>query len=501
VTVSTISSEPVLEARSLSKSFGSTKALQDVSIDLRAGEVLCLVGENGAGKSTLGKIVAGFQSADEGEIVIGGEVHQHLTPAQAIGLGIAIVSQEIDVIGSVSVAENVFLGNEVSRRGILSWAQMHRETAALAESLGVSLLPEQIVDDLSTAQKQIVQILRAMHRQARVVVFDEPTSSLGAQEKALLMALIERLRSDGVAIIYVTHFLEEVFAIGDRAVVLKDGRHVVTTALTDLTIEDIVRMMVGRDESSFFTRERRGPTSDKGLEIIDYSGNGVDGVTLSLLPGEVLGLGGLIGAGRSELADLVFGAAKRTSGRLMLDGRDITPRSPRDAIANGICMLTEDRQSTGLLRARSIRENIAIARSEFLGPFLQGETPLVNEQIGTLHVVAHGPEQGVDTLSGGNQQKVLLGRWLAVPNARVLILDEPTKGVDIGAKHEIYGHISRLANEGAMILLISSDLPELLSLSDRIAVMRGGRVTVVRDASEVSEESLMREFVGVANAA
>lgn len=459
------------------------------------GEVLCIVGENGAGKSTLGKVVAGVELLDDGELVLRGEPLGRLTPRRAIEHGIAMVSQEVDVISSVTVAENVFLGDEAMRRGVLDWRAMRSATAELAGLLGVDLAPNELVENLSSAQKQLVQILRALRRKAQLIVFDEPTSSLGGAEKASLLRLVRQLAADGLAVLYVSHFLDEVFEIGDRTAVLKDGQLVAVQPVAGLTDDLLVRQMVGRDESAFFQRTRTRPIGEVGLRIEHYSGGGVAEADFTVRHGEILGLGGLVGAGRSELADLLFGIRRPASGRLLLDDVDITPRSPAQAIARGICMLTEDRQRTGLLQGRSILENIALARSERSGMLLRGENKLATDLINRLRIVARGADQDVVTLSGGNQQKVLLARWLAINDARVFILDEPTKGVDIGAKHEIYRLIGALADKGCMIVLISSDLPEIISISDRIAIMRRGRIVNVVDTASVTEVSLVKEFV------
>ena len=491
---------PPLELRGISKSFGSTHALTDVDLDVRPGEVLCLVGENGAGKSTLGKIVAGFERQDAGELRLGGEPLPRLTPRSAIDRGIGIVSQEVDVISSVSVAENLFLGDEATHGPLVDWRTMQRITGELAALFGVELDPTALVETLSPAQKQLVQILRALRREARIIVFDESSSSLGGAERSRLHAMIRQLASKGVAVVYVSHILDEVFEIGDRAAVLKDGRLVAVHEVRDITAETLIKQMVGRDEASYFTRSRAGGVGDVGLRIEHYSGRGVADVDLEVRHGEILGLGGLVGAGRSELADLLFGVSRRTSGRLVLDGVEITPRSPAQAIERGICMLTEDRQRTGLLKGRSVSENISVVRSERAGAFLHGERSLAMRMSRQLQIASRGVDQDVTTLSGGNQQKVLLARWLAVESARVFILDEPTRGVDIGAKHEIYRLVEALADKGCVIILISSDLPELLSLSDRIAVMRKGRVVGVVPAAEATEESLVKEFIGVAAA-
>ena len=486
-----------LDALRISKSFGSNRALDEVSVSVVPGEVLCLVGENGAGKSTLGKVLAGYYGADSGELLLDGRRLEGLTPRRALDLGIAMVSQEADVISSVSVAENVFLGDESTRAGLLDWSEMRRQTQEISALLEVDLDPQAIVDTLSPSGKQLVQILRALRRKARFLVFDEPTASLGASEKGMLLALIRRLASDGVGIVYVSHFLEEVFEIGDRAAVLKDGRLVAVNEVATLRAEELIRQMVGRSPESFFARATGSAIGEVALEIQGYSGPGVEEASITVRSGEILGFGGLVGSGRTELADLIFGAVRRRTGRLLLDGTDITPGSPSEAISRGICMLTEDRQRTGLLRGASVMVNACLARSERLGFLLRGERAVAGEFVDRLHVVPPNVAADVASLSGGHQQKVPLARWLAMESARVFILDEPTKGVDIGAKYEIYGLIHELAASGRVVILISSDLPELLSLSDRIAVMRGGRITAVVDAAGATEESLVKEFVDV----
>lgn len=407
-----------------------------------------------------------------------------------------MVSQEVDVIGSISVAENVFLGDEPTRGRLIEWRSMRQATEDLCRRLNLSLDPDAVVDSLSPAGKQMVQVLRAIRRQARLVVFDEPTSSLGGVEKANLLRLVRQLADDGVAVIYVSHHLDEVFEIGDRVAVLKDGALVATHDTADIDAEHLVREMVGRDASAFYSRDTDRKLGEVGMRAEGYVGPGVHGADLEIRHGEILGLGGLVGAGRSELADLLFGAAHRTAGRLLIDGVDVTPDSPAQAIESGIVMLTEDRQQTGLLRGSSIATNVALARSERGRFVLNGEADLAARTIETLRIAARGTDQDVATLSGGNQQKVLLGRWLAIDGAKLFILDEPTKGVDIGAKNEIYRLIEDLAAQGAMVLVITSDLPELLSLPDRITVMRAGRVTTTLPAAEATEETLMKEFIG-----
>jgi len=490
-------SDIALSVKGLSKAFGSTQALAAVDLDINVGQVLCLVGENGAGKSTLAKIVAGVETPDNGEIVIGGRHYSRLTPREAMGLGVAIVAQETDVLPGLSVAENVFLGDAPTRAGLIDWASMRRQTGDLANRLHIRVDAQALVETLSPAEKQQVQILRALRQSMKVVVFDEATSSLGASEKEQLHRIVRQLADGGVAVIYVTHFLEEVFAVGHRVAVFKDGRLVAQHDVDKVDQETLIQQMVGRDASAFTSRNRRHSVGAPALELRNYRAGTVGPLSLTVRSGEVVGFGGLVGAGRTEVMEMLFGAVKPETGNLLLDGQDITPHSPTDALKHGLCMLTEDRQRLGILPELSVAQNITVARNERVGFWLRGETDVAEDLMNRLHVVAASPKQPIGGLSGGNQQKALLARWMAVPDLRILILDEPTKGVDIGAKNEIYRLVDALAESGCMILLVSSDLPELLSLADRIVVMRRGRVVGVLDASVCSEQSLMREFVGV----
>jgi ribose transport system ATP-binding protein len=486
----------VLSLRDITKRFGATRALQGIDLEFYQGEVHCLIGENGAGKSTLAKLLSGVERPDSGAIVMWGRSYERFSPHQAIELGVSTVYQEADLVSSVSVAENVFLGSETTKGLIVDWRSMRQKTGDLATRMGVTVEPRATVMGLSPMKKQVVQILRAVRREARVLILDEPTSSLGAGEKEALYTLVRRLATDGLAIIYVSHFLDEVFEVGDRVTVLKDGCKMGTHDVATTSVSELVREMVGREESAFFARERTTQPGEVALKVEHYSGPGVVDASFEVRRGEIFGLGGLAGAGRTELANLIFGVAKRTSGRLVLSGRDVTPMSPAQAIARGICMLTEDRQGTGLLAKQSVSQNIAAARNERGRFWVRGERALAARMIERLRIVAGSPRQLVSALSGGNQQKVLLARWLAVEGTEVFILDEPTKGVDIGAKHEIYRLIERLVAERKMILLISSDLPELISLSDRVGVMREGRLVKVAAVTDVSEESLAKEFLG-----
>jgi ribose transport system ATP-binding protein len=488
---------PVLSLEHISKTYPGTRALIDVSLDLHAGEVHCLIGENGAGKSTLMKILAGVVRPDEGTILIEGVAHQHLTPRSALALGVSTIYQDADIVTSLTVADNIFLGKEpTSGPGVVDGGHQRRVVHELADDLGVQLDPDALGADLSPAERQLTMIVRALSFEPSVLVLDEPTASLGQNETEHLLSLVRRLAARGLGIVYISHYLEEVLDIGDRVTVLKDGRWIATEPVAEATPDDLVRLMVGREASAFFAKEAV-EIGDVRLRVEGLSGPGIpEPATFDVRSGEVLGFGGLVGAGRTELMELVFGARPARTGHLVIDGETVKPRSPREAVAAGISLVTEDRASTGLFPDRSVRENLSTAWNELRGHIVQGESQLARGLVDRLGVVTPSIDQEVRRLSGGNQQKVIIGRWLAV-DSQVYIFDEPTKGVDVGAKHDIYGFIADLLKRGRAVIIVSSDLPELLSLSDRIAIMRKGRIVGTVDAHEATEESLMKEFLGV----
>jgi len=488
---------PVLSLEHIYKTYPGTRALIDVSFDLYAGEVHCLIGENGAGKSTLMKILAGVVDPDSGDIVIEGTSHQHLTPRSALELGVSTIYQDADIVASLTVADNIFLGQEPVRvGGFVDAGEQRRVSSRLIEELGVSLDPDKLGADLSPAERQLTMIVRALRVKPRVLVLDEPTSSLGQTETEHLLALVRRLAEGGLGIVYISHYLEEVLQVGDRVTTLKDGRWVATQPTEGNTADDLVRLMVGRDASAFFVKEEVD-IGEVVMRVQDYSGPGIpEPVSFEVRHGEVLGFGGLVGAGRTELMELIFGVRKPRSGELIIKGKSYQPRSPHAAVAAGLSLVTEDRAGSGLFPERAVRENLSVAWNELRGVIVKGERSLAEGIVKRLGVVTPSVDQEVKNLSGGNQQKVLIGRWLAV-DATVYLFDEPTKGVDIGAKHDIYGLIADLLKQGRAVVIVSSDLPELLSLSDRIAIMRQGRIVNTVSARESTEQSLMKEFLGV----
>lgn len=488
--------EKLLELTGINKSFNGVQVLFDVHTKLHKGEILCLVGENGAGKSTLIKILSGAEAPDSGKIEVFGKEYSRMQLREAINLGIAVIYQDADLVDSLTVADNVFLGEELKNGLFIDRKEQERITQEIIDKLGLKLKAHQLVSDLSPGQKQCSQIVRAVKRDARIVVMDEPTSSLGREETATLMKLVRQLAAEGKGIIYISHFLEEVFEIGDRALILKDGHQVDDIPLSETTPEKIVVSMVGRSASSFYSRAEV-EKGDGLLEVVGYSARPkVKNVSFTVRQGEIFGLGGLVGAGRTELMRLVYGCDRRESGKLLINGVDVTPNTPKQAVKKGIYMISENRKAESMFAVRPIYENVMISsneKREFIN--LKSEFGTVQHGIEDLHIKTFNQEQEIGNLSGGNQQKTVLARWL-VEEGQVYIFDEPTKGVDVGAKEEIYKRIVKLAAEGKYIIVISSVLPELISLSDRIGVMRNGELVNIVDSKDATESSLLKEFIG-----
>ena len=470
----------------------------DVSFDLSRGEVHCLIGENGAGKSTLMKILAGVVQPDQGTIVLRGEGHRHLTPRSALQLGISTIYQESDIVTSLTVADNVFLGQEPVRAvDVVDTREQRRITRAIIDDLGVDLDPDELGARLSPAQRQLTMIVRALRFSPDVLILDEPTSSLGQAETEHLLALVRRLAARGIGIIYISHYLDEVLRIADRITVLKDGQHVATLPAAEATADGLVHLMVGRSASAFFVKQPV-PIGEVLMRVEGYCGSGRPGAGL-VRGAPRRGARHRRTRGRRPHRarwSCSSACAGRAAGRSTSTAAPARPRSPREAVAAGLSLVTEDRAHSGLFPDRSVRENLAAAWNELRGAVVRGERELADGIVDRLGIVTPSVEQEVKRLSGGNQQKVLIGRWLAV-DAEVYMFDEPTKGVDIGAKHDIYGFIAELLRAGRAVIIVSSDLPELLSISDRIAIMRQGRIVATVAAAEATEQSLMKEFVGV----
>jgi ribose transport system ATP-binding protein len=500
------------------KCFGSFTALDGVQLTLWPGEVHALMGENGAGKSTLMKILAGAETADAGAIRIAGQPVTLGHPQRARAAGIAIIHQELHVAGNLSAAENVFLGAEPRRAGWLpDRARMRRDTAALLDGLGARFGPDQRVSDLTVAEQQLVEIARALRDRSRILIMDEPTAALSVRETERLFAVVRRLRGEGLAIVYISHRMDEIDELADRVTVLRDGRYVgslqrprddagsaaAPPEQAEFSAERLVQMMVGRSIEQVFHREPstgRGPVVLEARALTD--GGKVQPTSLRLHAGEIVGLAGLVGAGRTELARLLFGAAAATGGTLALHGRPLTLSHPADAVAAGIGYVPEDRKDQGLFLDMSVRDNIALnvlprlSRRGALSPGAREQ--VARDAVARLGIRVPGLSALARQLSGGNQQKLLLARWLAIRPA-VLILDEPTRGVDIGAKEEIHRLLASLVSRGVAILLISSELPEVIGMSDRVLVMRLGAIAAELDGTpgqEISQEHIMAFATG-----
>jgi L-arabinose transport system ATP-binding protein len=487
---------PVLEMRGIRKSFAGVQALRDVALTARAGEVLALMGENGAGKSTLLKIMSGTHLPDAGRIVLDGAPVSFAGPAAARRAGVRVVAQEPEIIRDVSVAENIHAGALPSRGGRFDRAGLTARVAADLARYGFA----DIIDPglpghaLSPAQRQVVEIMRALAGEARVIAFDEPTSSLSEHEVAALFRLIARLAAEGIAVIYVSHRMQEIFQVATRVQVLRDGGVIGERLARETSDAELVRMMVGRDLSSLFHHSPH-PPGGVVLSLRGVTTEDVRDISFDVRAGEVVVLAGLVGAGRTELAHAIIGDVRLTGGEIRVADVPVRMASPRDAIRAGLCLAPEERKAQALLMKRSVRDNISLAvlgRLATFGVIRRGEERrLAQQQVDELRVRTPSIEQEIAKLSGGNQQKVVLARWLA-RQSKLLILDEPTRGVDVGAKADIYAIIDRLAQQGVAVLVISSDLPEVLGLADRIVVMQAGRVAGTLDRAEASEERILR---------
>lgn len=494
--------ERLLDLVEISKEYSGTKVLDSVSFSLHAGEVHCLVGENGAGKSTLIKILSGAVQPNGGKIRLADRVYTHLEPKDSLRLGISTIYQDIELIETLTVADNIFLGDELrTPLGFVDRKRQVRSAAELLDRLHIRVAATAMVGDLPPARKQMIQLAKALHRESRIIIMDEPTSSLGHEEARALMELVRSATAAGeVGIIYISHFLEEVFQIGDRITVLKDGRLVATHARAEVDSGRIIREMVGREASLFYQREkvRIGEPVLKVRHLC--RADVVKDVSFDVREGEIFGIGGLVGSGRTELANLLFGADLAHSGKMYLNDRDVTPATPHQAIAHGISMIAENRQEDGLFLIRPVKENIVVLHTESSGPIVQlkKESTLAKKMVERFGIVA-SPAQEVRELSGGNQQKVIMSRWL-LGDAQVIIFDEPTKGIDIGAKQEIYRFMSELAGSGKVIIMISSDMPELLSMSDRIGIMRNGEMVKIVESQGSTEAELLKDFLGISAA-
>jgi ribose transport system ATP-binding protein/inositol transport system ATP-binding protein len=496
-------SQKLLQMSGIEKRFAGVHALKGVDFELESGEVHALLGENGAGKSTLMKILAGIYPVDEGEIFIEGNKVSINSVKDAQAYGISIIHQEISLVPHLSVAENIFLGKEpVTKTGWIDWKRMIEETRKTLQQFGLELSPDVQVKKLTVAQQQMIEIIKAVSFRAKMIVMDEPTSSLTEKEVEFLFQTIGHLKEQGVGIVYISHRMNELFAITDRITVLRDGALIGTVRTKETTADQLISMMVGRELTQYYIKDT---APENGGEIVlsvhNLSKKGVlNKAGFELRKGEILGFAGLVGAGRSELMKCIFGLDAFDEGEIRIDGKPLIIRNPNDAIKHGIAYVTENRKEEGLFLIRSVQYNITI---KVLDKFIKWwfrvnaryEDQRTRQFINELSIKTPNPDQEVRNLSGGNQQKVLISRWLAT-NPRILILDEPTRGVDVGAKAEIYAIMNRLVKEGVSIIMISSELPEVINMSDRIAVMYKGGIRTILNRDEFSQETIMHYATG-----
>ncbi len=491
---------PLLSMENIRKEYPGVLALSGVNFELLPGEVHCLLGENGAGKSTLMKILAGAIPKNAGTISINGAPVAINSPSDAQRCGIGMIYQDFKLVPELSVAENILLGTEPTRgrSPFIDFGRMHEIARGILEQLGEQIPTTERVSALSVAQRQMVEIAKALSKKVRILAMDEPSAALTEKELKSLFAVIRRLKAEGVGVIYISHRLEEVFEIGDRLTVLRDGTFIHRCAVAEADRRSLVRWMVGRELEQEYPRVEL----QRGREILrlEHINAGIlKDISLTLYQGEILGLAGLVGAGRSELARIVFGADPLSAGRMFLEGKEIAPSSPRQAIDHGIGLLTEDRNKYGLIMQMNVRENISLSnlREIVKGLFIHKarEVQVAQKFTDDLRIKTPGVEQEVEHLSGGNRQKVVLARWLFT-KSKVLIFDEPTAGIDVGVKYEIYNLINRLAKDGIGVVVISSDLPELLGISDRVAVMWEGRLMGILPRAQASQENVMTLATG-----
>ena len=493
-----IKTKPVLEMQGITKTFHGFTALHDVNLTIYPGEVHALMGENGAGKSTLMKILAGAYIADAGEIRIDGESVRMTDPGQARDLGIAIIYQELNLAPNLTVAENIFMGSELRKGGtLIDQDAMRRKAAEVLANLDASFDAGDLVSTLSIAEQQQVEIARALKDKSRILVMDEPTAALSDRETEKLFEVVRRLRNEGIAIIYISHRMEEIYALADRVSVIRDGGYIGSLEKSEISATRLVEMMVGRPLQDLYEHKRQTTPGPVVLEVRNLSdGHKVKSATFQLHAGEIVGLAGLVGAGRTEIARLIFGADRKASGEIKLEGRSLNISTPDDAIKAGIAYVPEDRKDLGLFLEISSGENITmnVLGREAKAGIINSKSLLniVADAINNLAIRLASPSIRAMDLSGGNQQKLLLARWLAI-NPKVLLLDEPTRGVDIGAKSEIYRIISDLAANGVAILMISSELPEIVGMSDRVLVMRAG--SLVGEVGGATGEAITQENI------
>ena len=490
-----MSEEYVLELEHIRKEYPGVVALKDVTLQLRKGEVLGLIGENGAGKSTLIKCCSGAVIPTSGKIKVNGKEFDRMTPQLAAENGIAIIYQEFNNVGELSAAENLFLGRPIRNGIMIDRKAMEEEAARAFDQLQIKINPRELVKNLSVGYQQMIEIAKAIQQNAKVLIMDEPSAPLTSNEVENMFKVVELLREQGVSIIYISHRLEEIFRLSDRIEVIRDGEYVTTLITPQATVDELIRLMVGREMTQKYPA--RKPCIDENrvvLELRNVTGNGDHDISLKLHAGEVLGLGGLVGAGRTELAEVIFGSKPKESGQILLNGQEINPKAPREAIDLGIALVPEDRKRDGALLTNSIRNNINMPIYERISKasvINSGTERSTAEKYRTeIQIKCPNINQLVKNLSGGNQQKVILGKWLAA-DSQLIIFDEPTRGIDVGAKYEIYKLINDLVESGRSVLMISSEMEELIGMSDRIIVLAEGQMTGELTKEEFNADTIM----------
>lgn len=487
--------DTIVSMKGICKSFPGVKALDSVDFELRSGEVMALLGENGAGKSTLVKILSGVYTKDEGTVEIFGKQYDSLTPKQAQEVGVAIIHQELNMCRHLSVAENMFLGREKRRGAILADSQMEKEARSVLEQLKIDIDPHQVVGDLQVSKQQMVEIAKALSTNARILIMDEPTSALTSKEIDELFRIIRQLKENGCGIVYISHRLEELQHIVDRVTIMRDGHYITSMDFKDATMDEIIAHMVGREIKEKFPRVE----CEKGKKVFEVkninAGRMVRDVSFELYEGEIVGFAGLMGAGRTETTRAIFGVDQKQSGELILDGREITINNPRDAIRAGVVLAPEDRKKDGLCTKLSIRQNIALPNLDLLCNKLgvvsrAKEDEMCDKAVKELRIKTPNVDVDAGNLSGGNQQKVVVGKWLA-RNSRVVIFDEPTRGIDVAAKVEIYNLMNQLKQQGIAVMFVSSEMPEVMGIADRIIVMCDGRITGEVMAKQTTQSEIL----------
>lgn len=485
----------IVEMEHINKSFPGVKALDDVSFCLRAGEVMALLGENGAGKSTLMKILSGVYQKDSGTIHIFGKEVQDLNPKKAQELGVTIIHQELNLCGHLTVAENIFLGHETMKKGLLSDKEMRLKAKKVLDELNMDISADAVVGDLAVSKQQMIEIAKALSINAKILIMDEPTSALTSKEIEDLFVIIRKLTSQGMGIVYISHRLEELQHIVDRITIMRDGKYITSMDFKDTSLQAIITNMVGREIKEKFPRV----SCVRGRKILEVkhlnAGNMVKDINLELFEGEIVGIAGLMGAGRTETTRAIFGVDSKESGEIILDGETIHINNPMDAIRAGIVLAPEDRKKDGLCTKLSIRENVGLPNLDFLSNRFgvikrKKEEKITMEAVENLKIKVASIENNADSLSGGNMQKVVVGKWLA-RKSRVVIFDEPTRGIDVGAKVEIYHLMNDLKKQGIGVMFVSSEMPEVIGISDRVIVMCDGRITGVFSTDEVSQDLIL----------